>query len=71
MTIPESTTGGMRCQICGMAYRLETGHYCAGSVPNSNLPLVGWTCPTCGRGNAPWVQTCPHPLRSTTGAGRA
>jgi len=28
-----------------------------GRRPN---PPVGWQCPTCGKGNAPWSATCGH-----------
>lgn len=27
--------------------------------PSKPYPQVGWTCPRCGRGNAPSTATCP------------
>lgn len=27
------------------------------SVPQQQAPM-GWVCPVCGRGNAPWAMTC-------------
>ena len=29
------------------------------SDPTPNSGVRGWICPACGRGNAPWNQTCP------------
>ena len=26
--------------------------------PPIRWPQVGWICPVCGRGNAPWTHTC-------------
>lgn len=28
-------------------------------------PRVGWTCPVCGTGVAPWMPTCPCRKRTT------
>ena len=75
-----SSTGGHQCPICLTYVPAGDLHYCAGSVPRSNLPSVtasypiyGWTCPVCGNGCAPWLDTCPGPhfdtaLTDTTGA---
>ncbi len=24
------------------------------------MEKVGWVCPVCGKGNAPWMPTCGH-----------
>lgn len=33
---------------------------CAGTVGfNLNTPPVGWRCPVCGGGVAPWLSRCP------------
>lgn len=69
----EPTTGGFQCGICGKWVLPFSTHYCAGP-PTIGVftpiaqPQVGWTCPSCGRGLAPWVSVCPHPPRSETAA---
>lgn len=35
---------------CNCGYNLQ-------QVPNTDM--TGWTCPICGRGNAPFTSTCP------------
>lgn len=32
---------------------------------DSNRNDRGWICPVCGRGNAPWVGTCPCQFSTT------
>lgn len=37
------------------------GPYCEACAPHhldKPGPLYGWTCPACGRGNAPWKSQC-------------
>jgi len=28
-------------------------------TPEKPFVNYGWKCPVCGRGNAPWLSTCP------------
>jgi len=35
------------------------------TLPNNNKP-VGWVCPVCGCGNAPWVDQCDCNYRTET-----
>jgi hypothetical protein len=37
----------------------EPGQLVIGTVTQLNSNPTGWLCPKCGRGNAPWSQTCP------------
>lgn len=65
------TTSGFVCSICGQVVPNGVTHVCAGSPPLSNLPLTPqygvfmfrypWTCSVCGKGCAPWMDTCPGP----------
>jgi hypothetical protein len=32
-------------------------------------PLVGWQCPVCGAGNAPWSAYCPCRTQTSAGPG--
>ena len=41
--------GTVRCQNCPLTL----------PQPPWTSPNVGWQCPKCGRGNAPFVHTCP------------
>lgn len=47
---------GGYCQLTGCV------EHCARepeSMPERAPALIGWQCPACGRGNAPWQATCP------------
>jgi hypothetical protein len=53
-----SVTIAGRCSICATEGALE------GSLPPGALTWriaspVGWTCPVCGGGVAPWLSRCP------------
>ncbi len=69
---PTTTTGGgSSCSVCGQWIPIGNIHFCSPSQPVMlTPPQTGWICPSCGRGNAPWVATCSHPLPSAnlTGA---
>lgn len=52
--VPATSTVHSRCAICQTLIPVGAIHFCAGSVPLSNLPLPTfapqpWTCPKCGR----------------------
>lgn len=65
MNLPCSNCGGVGFHY-SLCHHSTTGPF---SVPTNaaqppNLPAVpphqlGWRCPSCGRGNAPWLATCP------------
>jgi len=43
------------CQYCGKIVE-SSGHTCETPQP---VP-VGWKCPVCGYGNAPWASSCDN-----------
>lgn len=54
------------CPQCGIAYSGLHICYVTPSTPYDApyyrppmAPPIGWICPKCGRGNAPWASTCP------------
>jgi hypothetical protein len=62
-------TGGWFCGRCGQYHLHGYGCWMMSSQPAITEPLLwlGWRCPTCGAGNAPWVGRCvctPLPQRS-------
>lgn len=48
------------CQSCGKIVE-GSGHQC--NTPQA-IP-VGWKCPVCGKGNAPWAVACHHCIDTT------
>lgn len=58
------------CCVCnGVCMHVGEHDYCAAHKPNVTPPFTfiqptqyGWTCPRCGRTNAPWVAQCCPPL---------
>lgn len=38
---------------------MNRGHHAFVPHTENPIPSSGWTCPSCGRGNAPWIATCP------------
>jgi hypothetical protein len=44
-----------RCSECGKICQSTSGCNCQ---QNKSEPGVGWVCPVCGAGNAPWNGTC-------------
>jgi hypothetical protein len=75
MTMPASSGishSGWTCAGCGQFVEYWVTHYCSGwSAPATNIPLkatmfyrlplrLAWTCPVCGNGCAPHVDTCSH-----------
>lgn len=56
-TAPASKTYWMPCRLCGTTC---IGHELLPSVPTRfSFVFDGWRCPVCGRGNAPFVASCP------------
>lgn len=48
------------CHQCGKIVE-SSGHTC--EIPQP-IP-VGWKCPVCGHGNAPWASYCYHCIDTT------
>lgn len=58
--------GGYTCLVCGSWVATGSMHICGSSPPMTNFPLVpitpvGWRCPVCNAGLAPWMTMCPMP----------
>lgn len=66
------------CQRCGKHQRIPAIEGSLTDAELCNCPLEpeqkpayaqGWVCPRCGRGNAPWLGTCPcWTIPTTTGS---
>jgi hypothetical protein len=56
---------GRQCELTGCTGDLG----CALEYKSTPLPphQLGWKCPVCGRGNAPWMATCPCNGNKTLG----
>ena len=57
-----STTGSVRCLKCGSEITIHLNDMrlpCFNASPPVPIGNIGWTCPRCGRGNAPSKMTCP------------
>jgi hypothetical protein len=69
-----NTYGFGFCGWCGSETHNSAGScmnpFCPGKKPKEDVPPpinpivpsyhnYGWLCPACGRGNAPFTQTCP------------
>jgi predicted RNA-binding Zn-ribbon protein involved in translation (DUF1610 family) len=58
------------CPNCGQPGLRDVTHACVRGVPAfyPAMPMpaptppmqVGWRCPVCGLGNAPWIPYCAH-----------
>lgn len=58
----KNTLGGnYHCENCGHAVNdlLNRFSNCDMPLPKGFGKQEGWICPVCGRGVAPWVDTCP------------
>lgn len=56
------------CPKCGRPGGAWVTHVCMTAGRLTDPPAkqaVGWTCPTCGNGNAPWMPYC-HNCDSST-----
>lgn len=52
----------MACNICGFTHSYPNAAQCPNHPERNRMgnDQIGWTCPTCGKGNAPDAKTCGH-----------
>lgn len=48
------TSNWLVCPNCNVLYEASIGHTCTQKLQ------VGWICPNCNTGVAPWKESCPE-----------